>query len=134
MAATRRDDDRCTPNDWGANQGSCYGPQVSLAAPGIDITTTDVSGKGGYSPSPYESSPADPDYIFDFGGTSAACPFVAAVAALMLSVNPGLSSQDVRRILQQTADQTGSAPYRKGHNPFLGHGRVNAFAAVRAAR
>ncbi len=130
VAATRKDDDRCTPNDWGANQGSCYGPEVSVAAPGIDVTTTDHSGSGGYSP--WDGSP-DPDYTFTFGGTSAACPFVAGVAALMLSANPGLTVAEVRQILEDTADKTGSAPYAASHNDFLGHGRVNALAAVRRA-
>jgi hypothetical protein len=51
----------------------------------------------------------------------------------MLSANPRLSSARVREILEETADKTGAAPYSHGRNDFLGHGRVNAFAAVRKA-
>lgn len=127
VAATRQDDDRCTPADWGLGQGSCFGPEVSVSAPGIDIWTTDIGGPAGYL--------GGGDYTDSFGGTSAACPFVAGVVALMLSVNPQLTAREVRHILQETADKTGSAGYGPGgRNDYLGHGRVNASRAVSEAR
>ena len=70
------------------------------------------------------------NYVSTFGGTSAACPQVVGVAALMLSVNPDLTAQQVRNILQQTARDLGPT----GFDTTYGYGLVNAEAAVKAAR
>src|SRR5205823_6228067 len=83
-----------------------------LAAPGVAIYTT---GKGG-------------GYVVGTG-TSASAPIVAAVAAMVLSVNPSLTAIQVQDILKQSADDLG-AP---GWDPSYGWGRVNAYKAVLAA-
>ena len=61
-----------------------------------DIRTTDRMGNFGYN---------NTNYMANFGGTSAACPQVAGVAALMLSVRPDLTEAQVRTILQNTIRQ-----------------------------
>jgi serine protease len=63
-------------------------------------------------------------------GTSMAAPMVAAVAALMRSVNPDLPAADVVRILKQTARR----PQGVGWTPDLGWGILDAGAAIAAAR
>lgn len=69
-----------------------------------------------------------------FGGTSSATPGVSGVAALILSANPGLLREEVRDILARTCDKIGEVPYdANGHNPYYGHGRVNALRAVEMA-
>ncbi|NJL76699.1 MAG: S8 family serine peptidase [Saprospiraceae bacterium] len=69
-----------------------------------------------------------------FGGTSSACPLVAGICALMLSVNPDLTAKAVKSILEQTADKIGSpSEYVNGHSPKYGYGRVNADRAVAEA-
>jgi hypothetical protein len=61
-----------------------------------------------------------------FSGTSAATPAAAAVAALMLQINPALTPAQIAQILQQTATKFG--------DPLVaGAGLVNALAAVAAA-
>lgn len=65
-----------------------------------------------------------------FTGTSMATPHVTGIAALILSVNPGLDPAGVRMILKATATDLG-AP---GRDDVYGDGLVNAAAAVRAAR
>jgi len=113
------------------NQGSICnysqrGASMDLVAPSGNIssagnvTTTDRMGDLGKSSG---------NYITDFGGTSAACPQVSAVAALLLSVNPNLSENQVRTILQSTANDMGAS----GFDTIFGYGRVNAYAAVIAA-
>ncbi|MCO6482667.1 MAG: S8 family peptidase [Flavobacteriales bacterium] len=69
------------------------------------------------------------------GGTSAAAPHVAGVAALMMSehhVNNGapnnLACEDVENLIQRTATDMGSS----GYDDYNGWGRVNAGAAVQA--
>jgi thermitase len=104
---------------WGSN----FGVGLDLMAPGVGILTTDISGRRGYSRT--LTTPT-------FNGTSSATPFVAAAAALVLSVRPGLGEEDVRRILVQNTDHIGRG--KTGHTKYLGHGRLNAFAALREAR
>jgi subtilisin family serine protease len=93
---------------------SSYGSTVTLAAPGDNIWTTyrDLS-------TPYAS----------WSGTSFSSPIVAAVAALVASVNPSLLNTEIVSLLEQTADDLGSA----GYDPLFGYGRVNAWSAVIAA-
>lgn len=69
-----------------------------------------------------------------FEGTSASCPLVAGVCALMLSANPNLKAAEVREILTLTADKIGSPKeYVDGHSLRFGYGRVNADRAVAEA-
>jgi subtilisin family serine protease len=63
-----------------------------------DVRTIDREGNDGYETG---------NYTDQFGGTSATCPQVAGVAALMLSVNPFLTEAEVRTTLQQTATDMG---------------------------
>jgi subtilisin family serine protease len=97
---------------WGSNYGS-----LDFITPGTRIATTDVSGAAGYTPS---------DYTMNFNGTSAATPFAAGVAALILSVDPTLTPAEVRQIMQASAVDVGDA----GYDSDNGYGRVNAFAAL----
>lgn len=69
-----------------------------------------------------------------FEGTSASCPLVAGVCALILSANPDLTAQEVKQILQQTADKVGNEnDYVEGYSLRFGYGRVNADRAVAEA-
>lgn len=104
---------------WGSNIGA----GLDLMAPGVGILTTDIAGRRGYSAN--RLAPA-------FNGTSAATPFVAAAAALVLSVRPDLDEASVRRVLVETTDHIGRG--KAGWSKYVGHGRLNAFAALRAAR
>ncbi|MCT7996112.1 S8 family serine peptidase [Laspinema olomoucense] len=79
--------------------------------------------------------------VTDFGGTSAAAPFVSGVIALMLEVNPNLTSRDVQYILAETAyktDPTHPDWQQNGGgyhiNEHYGFGAVDPVAAVMAAK
>ncbi len=82
-----------------------------------DVTTLDRMGNLGYN---------NTNYMSNFGGTSAACPQVSGVAALLLSLNPALTEVQVKQILQQSATDMGTA----GFDNTFGYGRVNAHAAL----
>lgn len=112
-------------------------PSITATLPGKAVVTTDQLQSAGYSGG---------DYTETFGGTSSACPMVAGVAALMLSVNPDLTAHQVRDLLQQTADKIVDPDpdpqfgFRLGtyendnHSDWFGYGKVNAFRAVQAAQ
>ncbi len=112
------------------------GPLVKVALPGRVVLTSDRTGDQGYT---------DNDYT-GFGGTSSACPLVAGVVGLMLSVNPDLTAREVKQILQRTADkiidkqpdpqlnQKYGTYNSRGHSLWFGYGKVNAFNAVKAAQ
>jgi hypothetical protein len=113
---------------------SNYGKEISISAPSSSagcpgILTTDVRGAGGYNPVG--------DYCNDFGGTSSAAPLVSGIAALVLSVNPNLTSGRVKTILEETARKVGAATPgeydARGHSVHFGYGVVNAEEAVRVA-
>jgi hypothetical protein len=115
----------------------------------LDIVTADLSGAGGYNNgqgnrkcgcNPALAEHADGDYTSCFGGTSAATPITAGVAALILSVNPNLTAADVKDVIVSTADKIDAAdakykPDQKGrpYSTTHGYGRVNAEAAVTMA-
>jgi thermitase len=120
-------------NEWGERKsptsrdgegwwGSNFGPEVDVSAPGVHITTTDISGSRGYN--------NNGDYVTTFNGTSAATPHVAGVAALILSVNPNLRGTEVEAILRASTDDIG----QQGFDNFTGFGRINALKAVQSAR
>ncbi|HOW71723.1 MAG TPA: S8 family serine peptidase [Phycisphaerae bacterium] len=78
------------------------------------------------------------DYTRHMNGTSAACPVVTGVAALAFSINPNMTAQEARNLIEHTADRI-LAPNEywdpiTGHNDRYGHGRVNAYRAVQAAQ
>jgi thermitase len=101
---------------WGSN----YGPEVDLVAPGVHVYTTDITGAAGYGGG---------NYVTNFNGTSSATPHVAGVAALVLSVDPGLRGWEVEDILKLTARDLGTT----GRDQFTGFGRVDARSALEAA-
>ncbi|MEA3460561.1 MAG: S8 family serine peptidase, partial [Bacteroidota bacterium] len=93
---------------WGSNYGD-----LDFITPGTRIYSTDISGAGGYN---------SEDYLTHFNGTSAACPHAAGVAALILSIDPSLSSLQVRQFMQQGSVDIGAA----GYDAQSGYGRLDA--------
>jgi len=98
---------------------STTGAAVELVAPSVDIYTT-------Y----YDPSGADPSlYKVALSGNSWAAPQVAGAAALMWSVNPELTINEVRDILYATAQDLGA----EGRDNVYGYGLLDAGAAVAEA-
>lgn len=134
-------------NTWGSN----FGVTLDVVAPGVLIPTTDRTSTNGYNPNiPIHTQNngnriltdyTNNDYTVWFNGTSSACPHVAGVAALILSVNPSLTGQQVRDIIEQTAQKVGGYNYTTTtgrtngiwHNE-MGYGLVNALCSVTRAQ
>jgi len=105
VSATDSSDNKASFSSWGSF--------VTISAPGTYIWTTNNS--LGYS---------------QWQGTSFSSPVVAGVAALMMSARPDLSGDQIKSLLYSTAVDLGTA----GRDPIFGYGRVNAAAAVQAAK
>ncbi|MEO1191212.1 MAG: S8 family serine peptidase [Pseudomonadota bacterium] len=65
-----------------------------------------------------------------FSGTSMAAPHVAGIAALLLQVDPSLTSAEIRDLLRQSARRPEQGLWHAG----FGQGRVSAAAALRLLR
>lgn len=103
------------------------GSDLDLVAPSGNVVTTDRMGSLGYNPAnSYGTDLAETNYTQKFGGTSAACPQVAGIAALMLSVNPNLTVSQIRFLLRNSATDLGI----NGFDTTFGCGLVNAHSAV----
>lgn len=84
-----------------------------LTAPGVNVLVQDNNGQ-------YETS----------SGTSFSTPIVAGVIALMKEANPSLDYEAIYTLITRTAQDLGPP----GPDMGYGWGRVNAYAAVQAAR
>ena len=96
---------------------SNYGDGLDLVAPGVDIIST---------------APADSCYYKMDSGTSFSAPHVSGVVALMLSVNPTLTPDQIRDILHNSCTKiTGYTYDSNGWNSEVGYGLLNAENAIK---
>ncbi len=101
------------------------------------IYTTDVSIPGrGYNVGDEGKGDAQGLYTNSFGGTSSATPLAAGVAALILSLNPSLRWDQVRKYMCDTADKIDlkHGKYINGYSKIYGYGRINADKALKAVK
>ncbi len=97
---------------------SGYGNGVAVFAPGVNILTTQDGGWYGYT-----------------SGTSFSTPLTNGVCALIWSVNPGLTPDQVQQILYSSCDRLGNLSLvYPAKDPVFSYGRVNAQKALQAAQ
>ena len=97
------------PYTW----ASCYGPELDIVAPGLNIYSTYINTEG------YDTK----------SGTSMACPMVAGVCILILSAKPYLTPNEVKWCLYNTTIDKGAT----GWDQYYGWGIVDAQEAVNYA-
>jgi internalin A len=88
------------------------GSQIAISAPGSGIFAPVIG--GGYATK---------------RGTSMAAPNVAGTAALIKSINPDYTPEQIREALTSTANEAGIP----GFDDFYGYGIVNSYAAILGA-
>lgn len=126
VAATDPNDKRAMFSNWGAG--------IDLAAPGVDILSlrarrTDLMRDlPGTDYQPDSAFVGNDKRYFRASGTSFAAPIVAGTASLLLSKNPNLSGEQVKRILLQSAKDIETP----GIDQLTGYGLLDAKAALAA--
>ena len=109
-----------------------------LAAPGLEILSILPRPLTARFPQCTEQgySSCGPEEYREAQGTSFAAPQVTAAAAVLLSLNPTLSSEQVTRILQSTATDLDAAngcdACTEGRDAYSGWGRLNVADAIAA--
>lgn len=113
-----------------------------IAAPGLTLGTASSSYDVRYTPTGLNAQQVVDSYVHNgktyfysqFSGTSASSPAAAGIVAMMLQANPKLTPQDVKDFIFQTAltDLFTTQLPPQGNNTW-GHGKINAFGAVKAA-
>jgi membrane-anchored mycosin MYCP len=98
----------------GAAVSTEAGDYLAIAAPGKGLVGT-AAGSGG-----------SVGHVWPVDDTRYAAAYVAGAAALVRAYRPDLSAAQVTNRLERTA----SRPATSGHDPRLGWGVVNAYAAV----
>jgi serine protease len=110
VAATDSTDHRSI---WGS-ASSNYGPHVGVSSPGTDILST------------WKTSSGTP-YVF-IDGTSPSTPIVSGTAALIKTLHPSWTPDQIGEQIRVTANPIDNL--NPGYEKQLGLGRVNAFRAV----
>jgi subtilisin family serine protease len=112
-----------------------FGPQVDVAAPGVDVLSlrarfTDANYRPGWQEEgEYEIGQnwvGDDKRYLRASGTSFSAPIVSGIASLLLSRNTNMQGIDAGRILEQTAEDVDFP----GKDKYTGHGMVDARAAL----
>ncbi len=105
--------------DGSPSQFSLAGPWVDVAGPGEGVVSLDPDGEGLVDalPTGGEATP--------ISGTSYAAPVVAGIVALVRSRSPELTARQVMARIEETARRPSA-----GWNPVVGHGLVDALAAI----
>jgi subtilisin family serine protease len=100
---------------------SNWGQKIDVAAPGVDILST----KAAVCPMCNDDRTVG-TYYCRVSGTSMATPHVAGLAALILSMNPDLTNEDVRQLIRTGAVDLGA----QGKDRDFGYGRIDADGSV----
>ncbi len=126
VASTDLEDRRARFSNWGRG--------VDLAAPGVDVlglrarrtdTQRDLPGST-YQPG--SATVGGDRRYYRANGTSFSAPIVTGVASLLIAKNPGLTSQEVKRILLHSARDVETP----GVDQYTGYGLLDARAALAA--
>jgi subtilisin family serine protease len=107
------------PGQW---MSSNYGLWVDVAAPGVNIHTTMPTYHVVFNDFGH-----DVNYSNFTAGTSLSCPYVAGLAALILSKNSSYDPDFVRSVICTNVDPYNSLKY-------IGTGRINAYYSLKKVK
>lgn len=112
-----------------ATWSSGFGEELDVVAPGVGIPTTSYYSVNGFDWE-YED-------LYRVSGTAAAAAHVAAIAGLLLSVNPNLTIIEVNDIIERSAHKLSNYDFTNSQNhpngPWninVGYGLADAYGAL----
>ena len=118
VGGTDNNDDKMDCYRYGLHAVSDYGDWVDVSAASVDVYLTTPT----YSVTYTDLIGLKQDYDY-MSGTSFSCPQVSGLAALLLSQDPSLTNEEVRKIIRANVD-----PYNS--DKYIGTGRINAYKAL----
>jgi thermitase len=119
VAATNENDERVDFINSSGLWESNFGPEIDVAAPGYEIVSL--------VPTWYFGPGSFPYGIGD--GTSTATPHVAGLAALIKSIKPDLSADQIMDVIRFSADDVNFIN-NLGRDHYIGYGRINMDKAL----
>lgn len=126
VAATDTFDQRASTSNWGQ--------AIDISAPGVDILSLRARRTDLQKVANVQGYQAGSAFVgrgaryYRASGTSFAAAFVSGAASLLLSKNPNLTNEEVKRILIMSADDVETP----GWDQYTGYGRLNVAAALEA--
>lgn len=102
---------------------SNFGPEIDVAAPAKRIFVCIPTWIAGSTSMPY-------DFL---SGTSVSCAYISGFAALIKSIKPWLSAEEIKDIICFSADDVNGSAH-PGWDPYLGYGRANLEKALAPIR
>jgi hypothetical protein len=118
VTSTNYNDEHTNIGENGIDYTHSHFPSVDICSPGL----------GTLGAMPENCGQNEWPYYGDCNGTSFATPIVAGVAALMKSVNKGVSPAEIQEYIKRTADPVVDADLYPG---LIGTGRINAYESVK---
>jgi beta propeller repeat protein len=125
VAATDNENTRAYFSNWG--------DKIDVAAPGVQIISLRAAGTDMYKGAPGYTPGANFVPAFDASakyyrssGTSMAAPHVAGAAALLLTIKPSFTNEDIRQALRGSADNLATP----GFDVYTGAGIINLSRAL----
>jgi minor extracellular serine protease Vpr len=127
---------------------SSKGPMIDgrikpdICAPGLTIATSvnsldtpysEIGSMSGYVVRKFNDPKTSRNYYYaEFSGTSASAPIASGIVALLLQIDPTLTPSQIKTLLFQTAIvDAGTGIIPSTGNNVWGHGKINAYGAVR---
>ena len=126
VGASTKSDTRWEVKAGGITQGSNWGEELDVCAPSEDVVVCEPAdprfykienGPVGVGNTPYKGI----SQILKYGATSCATPIVTSLAALIFSIAPNLTANEVKQAIIDGCDDIGE----EGFDIYTGYGRIN---------
>ena len=127
VGASNKNDTRWTVTAGSITQGSNWGELLDVCAPAENLVVCLPSDNRFYKTNGGPQGAEDVSwkdgicYVIRYGATSSATPIVTSLAALVYSIAPDMTANEVKQAILEGCDDIGE----EGVDIYTGHGRVN---------